>query len=132
LYAPHVCVVVPQVPAPSQVPGSVSVDVVVGHDAAEHDVPLAHFWQPPRPSHLPSMPHVAADAVAQNAGGAAVPAATGAHVPRLPATLQALHEAHEGASQHTPSVQLPLPHWPRSVHVWPRPSLAAHAPALVQ
>jgi hypothetical protein len=130
LYAPHDWLPAPHVPAPLHVPASVSVDidvVVVGHDAAEHVVPFGHFSQPAAPSHFPSRPQVAASDGAQNVAGAGVPAATAAHVP-VPVTLQALHAAQAPTSQQTPSVQLPLPHWPRSVHVLPRASLGVQVP----
>jgi hypothetical protein len=45
-------------------PGSVSV-VVLAHVACEHVVLSGYFWQPPEPSHLPSVPQVETAWVAQ-------------------------------------------------------------------
>ena len=47
----------------------------------------------------------------QNVVGAFVPAATGAHVPSEPATLQAWQAAQLADPQHTPSTHAPLMHW---------------------
>lgn len=56
------------------------------------------------------MPQVDGSCVAQNVGGAVVPAATGAHEPR-PLTLQAWHAEQVADPQQTPSTQLPVMHW---------------------
>jgi hypothetical protein len=91
-------------------------------------VPFACFWQPPAPSHLPLVPHVEAACVAQTPFGSVVPAATGAHAPGLPVTLHAWHEPQLAVVQHTPSTQLPVPHWlfavqatPCAIFVWQVP-----------
>lgn len=132
LKAPQLCEPAPHAPRPSHVPASVSVEDIAGQDADEQPVPVGHFWQPPAPSHLPSVPQVDAVCVAQKVAGAVVPAATGAHVPALPPTLHALHAPHGPESQHTPSVQLALPHWSAAVHAVPSASFGAHAPRPVQ
>jgi len=95
-----------------------SVDVFAGQLAVEQLVPSRYFWQPPRPSHLPFWPQLAWPWSAQNVAGAAVPAATGAHVP-VPDRLHALQGPHEAEPQHTPSTQLPLMHWAPAVHTRP-------------
>jgi hypothetical protein len=96
----------------------VSVAPPAGHVALEQAVPSAYFWQPPAPSHLPFVPQLAWPSSAQKADGAAVPAATGAHVP-LPLMLQAWQAGQSDEPQHTPSTQLPLMHWLPAVHARP-------------
>jgi hypothetical protein len=58
-----------------------------------------------------------------------LPAATGLQVPTLPATLQASQEPPHAVLQHTPSTQLPLPHWEAAEHVAPLALGGTHAPA---
>ncbi len=58
-----------------------------------------------------------------------LPAATGLHVPTLPATLQALHEPPHAELQHTPSTHWPVPHWFAPEQVAPFAFLGTHAPA---
>jgi hypothetical protein len=55
----------------------------------------------------------------QNDAGAFVPAATGAHAPMLPPTLQAWQAGHVADPQQTPSTQLPLMHWLPAMQVMP-------------
>jgi len=62
----------------------------------------------PAPSHVPSVPQLAAPWSAQAPCGSAIPAGTGAHRPGDPATLQARQGPHASLSQQTPSVQWPL------------------------
>jgi hypothetical protein len=55
------------------------------------------------------------------------------HVPMLPGRLQEsqappLHVL----LQHTPSTQLPLPHWLAAPHTAPLPSFGTHAPLPLQ
>jgi hypothetical protein len=114
----HDCVPAAQLP-PLQVPASVSDAAPAAQSAAEHEVPFGYFWQPPAPSHLPLVPQLAAPWSAQKAAGAVVPAATGAHAPRLPATLQAWHAGQIWDPQQTLSMQLPLMHWPLDVQATP-------------
>jgi hypothetical protein len=92
------------------VPGILSVAAPTGQLALAQLVPSAYFWQPPAPSHLPFVPHVAAPWSLQNVAGADVPAATGAHAP-VPETLHAWQAGQLGLPQQTPSTQLPLMHW---------------------
>ncbi len=59
-----------------------------------------------------------------------LPEATGLQVPTLPATLQESQEPPQAVLQHTPSTQLPLPHWLLAVQVVLLVFFATHAPAL--
>ncbi len=58
------------------------------------------------------------------------PAATGLHMPTLPARLHASHAPPQAALQHTPSTHWPLPHWLLVEHATPFVCLGTHAPAL--
>ncbi len=58
-----------------------------------------------------------------------LPAATGLHVPTLPATLHASQAPPQAVLQHTPSTQLPLPHWLAAEQVAPFVFLGTQAPA---
>ncbi len=52
------------------------------------------------------------------------------HVPTLPGTLQASQAPPlQELLQHTPSTQLPLPHWLAAEQVAPFVRLGTHAPA---
>ena len=62
--------------------------------------------------------------------GSAVPAGEFLHVPTLPARVQVSHELPHALLQHTPSTQLPLPHWLVAEHTEPLACLGTHAPAL--
>jgi hypothetical protein len=126
-YAPHGCVGTAQFP-PLQVPASFNVPVVAGQVAAAHDVPSAYFWQPPAPSHFPFVPHEAAPLLTQTPRGSAAPAATGAQVPTLPATLQAWHAPQALLPQQTPSAQWVLAHWPFAVQAAPAIPLTRQLP----
>ena len=53
----------------------------------------------------------------------------GAHTPTLPVTLQASHCPAHGASQQTPSTQLPVAHWFAPPQAVPSESLGTHTPA---
>jgi hypothetical protein len=57
-----------------------------------------------------------------------LPDATGLQVPALPATLQASQEPPHAVLQHTPSTQLPLPHWLAALHVPPLVFLGTQTP----
>jgi hypothetical protein len=59
-----------------------------------------------------------------------LPAATGPHVPTLPATLQASQAPVHAELQHTPSTHWPLPHWLFAVQVVLVVCFGTHAPAL--
>jgi hypothetical protein len=123
----QLCVVCVQLPLP-QLPASVSVDEPLGHDAGAQVVPFAYLWQPPAPSHLPFVEQAGAPLSAHVCFGSIVPAATGMHVPVLPATLQAWHEPQLALPQHTLSTQWPVPHWLSAVQAAPCEALATHAP----
>ena len=62
----------------------------------------------------------------------ALPAAIGLHVPTLPATLQASHAPSQAVSQHTPSTQLPLEHWPSAPQDSPALFFSSQAPLAPQ
>ncbi len=104
-------------------------------------------------SHAPAAPRQAVVALArasagqaallplQNSAGSQTPAEPRhwtvdgcmLHVPTLPGTLQAsqappLHEE----LQHTPSTQLPLPHWLAAPHAAPLASFGTQAPLALQ
>jgi hypothetical protein len=64
-------------------PVAVKVLVVVEQEALEQTVPGTYFWQPPAPSHLPSVPHEGAPWSGHLPGGAIAPAGLGEQVPRL-------------------------------------------------
>jgi hypothetical protein len=59
-----------------------------------------------------------------------VPAATGPQVPALPGTLHASHAPVHAELQHTPSTQLPLPHWLLAEQAVLLVCFGTHAPAL--
>jgi hypothetical protein len=71
-----------QLPLPSHAFACVNVDWPLAHEAAAHTVPLAYFWQPPLPSHNPSVPQLAAPLSGHRPSG--VLFASGLHVPTLP------------------------------------------------
>ena len=60
------------------------------------------------------------------------PEATGLHVPTLPSRLQASQAPPHAVLQHTPSTQLPLPHWLAALHTAPLFSFGTHAPLPLQ
>jgi hypothetical protein len=126
-YGAHVVCVTAQ-PPPLHVPVIFHVDVPAAQLAAAHTVPSAYFWQPPAPSHLPFVPQAEAPPSAHIAFGSVVPAASGAHVPALPETLQAWHEPQAALPQQTPSVQWPVPHSWSAPQVAPGIFFAAQLP----
>jgi hypothetical protein len=69
----------------------------------------------------PQLAEVPVHRYGPHAGLPSLPAATREHVPTLPGTLHALQAPAQAVLQHTPSTQLPLPHW----------LFAVHAPAFV-
>jgi hypothetical protein len=113
----QVCAPATQLP-PEHAPASVSESAPVTQIADEHGVLFGYFWQPPAPSHFPSVPQVEAPWSLQNAAGAAVPAGSAAQAP-VPDTLQAWQAGQLGVPQQTPSTQLPLMHWVPAVHASP-------------
>jgi hypothetical protein len=79
--------------------------------ALRHSPPRAQptplsFLQTPIPSH---------EFVPEQSAPSSWPRGRLEHVPAEPATLQDLHAAVQFVLQHTPSVQIPLPHWVPSV-----------------
>jgi hypothetical protein len=83
------------------------------------------FLHTPAPSHALPLVHGTA------AVASACPELTNAHVPRLPATLHALHVSVQSLVQHTPSTHLPDRHSFAPVHVCPaiflHPPVPSHA-----
>ena len=61
-----------------------------------------------------------------------LPVATGLHVPTLPVWLQESQALPQAVLQHTPSTQLPLPHWLAALHTAPLVSFATQAPLALQ
>ena len=120
LYAPQAKVPLggTQAPLPLHRAGGVAV-LVIEHEPAVHTVPAGYVRQAPPPSHLPSVPQPDIAVTAHTARGSTVPAATGAQLPRLPATLHARQVPHDAVPQHTPSTQLPVAHSGPSRQVWP-------------
>jgi hypothetical protein len=112
-------------------------------EAAVHAPPLG-FWlvQAPLKQVLPAAHWVSlAHEVGQEADeplhrkGAQVglpelPEATGLHVPTLPGRLHASQEPLHAVLQHTPSAQLPLPHWLAAEQVAPADFFGSQTPAL--
>jgi hypothetical protein len=71
-----------------------------------HTVVLAAYLrQPPVPSHLPSVPHVAAVMSVQVSRGSAAPNAAMVHLPMAPASAQLRHAPVHAVLQQTPSTQ---------------------------
>jgi hypothetical protein len=58
------------------------------------------------------------------------PEATGLHVPTLPGRLQESQAPPQAVLQHTPSTQLPLPHWLLAEQALLLVCFGTHAPAL--
>jgi len=121
-YAPHDwSVVVPQVPAPSQVRAGVNVETL--HDAATQIVPTVYFRHPPLPSHVPSSPQVDDGSAVHSLSGSVPPM-----IPRQSPLAWAVFEpAHamqppvHAVSQQKPSTQAPVEHWEGSVQAEPWP-----------
>ena len=90
-----------QLPAPSQDLPSVCVDELAGHTGGAQDVPACHLWQPPAPSHVPSLPQLAAALTPHLVLGSETPAATGAHVPGVAVSVHETHGPSQVALQHT-------------------------------
>ena len=66
-------------------------------------VPAAYIWQPPAPSHKPSVPHDSLPRSLQPLRGSAAPAATLKHRPGEPGRLQLRQAPLHALSQQTPS-----------------------------
>jgi hypothetical protein len=82
-------------------------------------VPALYLRQPPAPSHVPSLPQLAAPRSTQTARGSAAPAATAVQVPGADANAQLWHAEVHALSQQTPSTQNPLAHSAAAPHECP-------------
>jgi hypothetical protein len=105
----------------------IAVKVPSTHDTIPHALDSGATVHAPRPSHLPSFPHGGAGV--QRSCGSTVPAATGVHVPALPAPLHAWQVPQLAVPQHTPSTQWPPSHSAPPAHACPS-RLSPHEPAL--
>jgi hypothetical protein len=99
-----------QVPSPSHTLAGTSWP---GPSQAEslHRVPGACFAQPPRPLQRPLCPQVSGESRRQIPCGSTSPSTTGAHCPRLSASLQLTQAPVQATLQQTPSTQKPDMHW---------------------
>jgi hypothetical protein len=102
-------------PAPSQV--AAGTKTLPEQLAWRQPVAVDHGRQAPLPLQVPSFAQfpAAGSLAAQRCLGSAWPSWTGEQVPTLPRTLQLMHsppdaESAQALLQHTPSVQIPLPH----------------------
>jgi hypothetical protein len=87
--APHDATIEPvQLPLPSQAPALVCIPPA--HDAVTQAVPDAQSLHAP-PSHVPTLPQVAAAVVPQMPRGSVVPLVALAHVPFVPPVCSAEH-----------------------------------------
>jgi hypothetical protein len=112
-----------QLPVPVQCETGVYVEPV--HEAAPHATPTPACAHAPAPLHAPVLPQ--GGLAAQPPRGSAVPAATLAQVPALPATAHDWHSPHEAVLQQTPSThELPVRQSAVCVHDWPRRRLLPH------
>jgi hypothetical protein len=90
-----------QWPAPSQVIARVRIAPVAGHEGGAHIWPAGHFWQPPAPSHLPSLRQVDASLTPHLPLGSTLFAAMGEHVPAVALSVQETQGPSQVALQHT-------------------------------
>jgi hypothetical protein len=97
------------------VEAAVSIEVAGSQVAAAHTVPMAIKAHAPLPSHVPSVPQVAAAIIMQLASGSAPPFGTGWQLPALFGTAHEEHAAQLESPQQTCSTQWPLMHWVPSV-----------------
>lgn len=82
-------------------------------------VPTGYFRQAPAPSHLPSVPHIAAVRSLQTPCGSAPPAAIDVQVPSEPGTAQLRQAPVQVVAQQTPSAQCPFTQSASALQVWP-------------
>lgn len=82
-------------------------------------VPTGYFRQAPAPSHLPSVPHVAAVVSVQTPCGSAPPAAIDVQVPSEPGIAQLRQAPVQVVPQQTPSAQWAFTQSASAVQVWP-------------
>jgi hypothetical protein len=128
-YAPHDwSVAVPQVPAPSQVRAGVNVATL--HDAATQTVPTVYLRHAPRPSHVPSSPHVDNGSAVHSASGS-VPPMIALQTPLAWAVFEPAHAMQlpvHAVSQQKPSTQAPVEHCEGSVQAEPWPFTVVQTP----
>src|SRR5664279_1315493 len=79
-------------------------------------VPAAYIWQPPEPSHKPSVPQDSLPRSLQPFRGSAALAATFTHWPGEPGRLQLRQAPLHELSQQTPPTHWLDSHWLGSVH----------------
>ena len=106
------------VPVPVQVEAGWSV-VPLQDRARPHDTEAAACVQPPEPLQVPVLPQ--GGLAAHCPDGAAVPAASGVHVPGVALQVWQVPQLvlPAGMPQQKPSMQLPLMHWLAAVHAVP-------------
>jgi hypothetical protein len=127
VFVPHSAVCgATQAPAPVQVLACVSTPLA--QEAATHCTVASGKVHESRfvPSHVP--PH-SEPSVAQATRSPCGAPVTGAQVPTLPATSHASHWPSHAVLQHTPSTQLPPPHWLSLLHEPPKFCFGTHTPA---
>lgn len=120
-----------QFPAPSQV--AAGLKVLPEQLACWHPVLVDHGLQAPLPLQVPSFEQSPAAALlaTHRCLGSGPPPRTGEQVPTFPDTLQLIHKppwaaAPQAESQHTPSVQMPVPQSAPTVQTAPF-GLSPHA-----
>jgi hypothetical protein len=94
-------------PVPEQNDAGWNVAPLHAIDMPQETVDAA-CWHAPAPLQTPVLPHGGAGGHCP--AGAAAPADMNAHIPALPATLQAWQVGQLPLPQQTPSMQLPLMH----------------------
>jgi hypothetical protein len=116
-----------QAPAPSQLAAAVAVPLE--QVAVRQLVVLLGYIQADvfEPSQLPPQSEPSLLHAVRDPWGVPV---TATQVPTEPETSQAWHCPPQALLQHTPSTQLPLPHWLAAVQAPPLASFGTHAPAL--
>jgi hypothetical protein len=114
------------VPVPLHVRAGEKVEPV--HDAATHTVPVAYRRQPPVPSHIPSVPQLAAP-LSMHWFSGSCPTATKAQVPALPDSAHERQVPVQLELQQTPCWQRPEAHSTAPAHAVPSGFLL-HWPAL--
>lgn len=80
------------------------------HFSDAHSVPEGYLWQPPAPSHVPSVPQDEACWSMQTPRGSPAPSGTGAQVPSDVDSAQLRQLPVQAVAQQTPSAQKLLPH----------------------
>ena len=77
------------------------------HEGAMHWVSAAYFSQPPKPSHLPVVPHDGVPWSLQTVRGSGTPSSIGQQVPRRPGCAHETQPPEQATLQQTPSAQKP-------------------------